>query len=82
LHGRVRSHVRDEGSEGTRLDRQKNRATSDTIYFLNEAGGVRHLANKVELYSKIDAFLAQNLGVLPLLLEHRDASGKAAFLPA
>jgi dienelactone hydrolase len=44
---------------------KKNRATSDTIYFLNEAGGVRHLANKVELYSKIDAFLAQNLGRAP-----------------
>jgi dienelactone hydrolase len=41
---------------------KRNRATSDTIYFLNESGGVRHLANKVELYSKIDAFLAQNLG--------------------
>jgi len=41
---------------------KRKQGTSDTIYFLNESGGVRHLANKVELYSKIDAFLAQNLG--------------------
>jgi dipeptidyl aminopeptidase/acylaminoacyl peptidase len=41
---------------------KRNRPTSDTIYFLNESGGVRHLANKVELYSRIDTFLSQNLG--------------------
>jgi len=41
---------------------RRNHATSDTISFLNEAGGVRHLRNKVELYSRIESFLAQNLG--------------------
>ena len=41
---------------------KRNHPTSDTIYFLNEAGGVRHLSNKVELYTRIENFLAQNLG--------------------
>jgi dipeptidyl aminopeptidase/acylaminoacyl peptidase len=35
---------------------------AETISFLNEGGGVRHIENKVELYSKIESFLAQNMG--------------------
>jgi dienelactone hydrolase len=34
----------------------------DTISFLNEGGGVRHIQNKVELYSRIESFLAENMG--------------------
>lgn len=35
---------------------------AETISFVNEAGGVRHIENKVELYSKIESFLAENMG--------------------
>jgi dienelactone hydrolase len=41
---------------------RKSHSSSDTIYFLNERGGVRHLRNKVELYSRIVSFLAENFG--------------------
>jgi hypothetical protein len=41
---------------------KRNHPASDTIYFLNESAGVRHLSNKVELYSRIERFLADNLG--------------------
>jgi dienelactone hydrolase len=35
---------------------------AETISFLNEGGGVHHIENKVELYSRIEAFLAENMG--------------------
>jgi dipeptidyl aminopeptidase/acylaminoacyl peptidase len=35
---------------------------ADTMSFLNESAGVRHIENKVELYSRIEAFLAENMG--------------------
>ena len=40
----------------------KNHIPVETVSFQNEAAGVRHLGNKVELYSRIEAFLAKNLG--------------------
>jgi len=33
----------------------------ETLSFLDEADGVRHLAHRVELYEHIEAFLAKNL---------------------
>jgi dipeptidyl aminopeptidase/acylaminoacyl peptidase len=39
----------------------RNHIPVETISFQNEADGVRHLRNKVELYSRIEAFLAKNL---------------------
>jgi dipeptidyl aminopeptidase/acylaminoacyl peptidase len=41
---------------------KKNNVPAETISFVNEAGGVWHLSNQVELYSKIESFLAENLG--------------------
>lgn len=35
---------------------------ADTMYFIDEGGGVRHLGHQVEMYSRIEAFLAENLG--------------------
>jgi hypothetical protein len=32
------------------------------MYFVDEGNGVRHLRRKVELYSRIETFLAENLG--------------------
>jgi dipeptidyl aminopeptidase/acylaminoacyl peptidase len=40
---------------------KKNHVPAEAISFLNEGGGVWHLGNQVELYTKIEAFLAQNL---------------------
>jgi dienelactone hydrolase len=41
---------------------RKNRLPAETMSFVNEGYGVRHLGHKVELYSRIEAFLAENLG--------------------
>ena len=41
---------------------KKNHLPAETMYFLNESDGVSHLGNKVELYSRIETFLAENLG--------------------
>lgn len=41
---------------------RSNHIPADTMYFLDEADGVRHLRRKVEMYSRIEAFLAENLG--------------------
>jgi pimeloyl-ACP methyl ester carboxylesterase len=41
---------------------EKNHIPVESISFLNEADGVNHLGHKVELYSRIEAFLAKNLG--------------------
>ena len=41
---------------------RKNHLPADTMSFLNEVNGVRHLGHQVELYSRIEAFLAENLG--------------------
>ena len=38
-----------------------NHVAVETISFVNEAGGVRHLANKVELNARIEGFLARHL---------------------
>ena len=38
-----------------------NRQPVQSEFYLNEAGGLRHLRNKVDLYSKIEDFLAKNL---------------------
>ncbi|MFA5264187.1 MAG: alpha/beta fold hydrolase [Opitutaceae bacterium] len=35
---------------------------AESISFIDEANGVRYLENKVELYGRIEAFLAKNLG--------------------
>jgi dipeptidyl aminopeptidase/acylaminoacyl peptidase len=39
----------------------RNHIPVETVSFQNEADGVRHLRNEVELYSRIEAFLAKNL---------------------
>jgi dienelactone hydrolase len=41
---------------------RRNHRPADTMYFLNEGSGVRHLGHQVELYSRLEAFLAENLG--------------------
>jgi len=41
---------------------RKNHVPADTMYFLNEGSGVRHLAHLVEVYSRIETLLAENLG--------------------
>ncbi len=41
---------------------KQNNVPADTKTFVNEAGGVRHLAHKVELYSRIETFLGEHLG--------------------
>ena len=40
---------------------ERNGMHVETMSFLNEAEGVRHLAHKVELYEHIEAFLSKNL---------------------
>ncbi len=40
---------------------QRNNVPLETISFLNEASGVRHLDHKIELYQHIEAFLSKNL---------------------
>jgi pimeloyl-ACP methyl ester carboxylesterase len=40
---------------------ERNHLPAETVTFTNESGGVRHIGNKVELYSRIEAFLAKNL---------------------
>ena len=40
---------------------QKNSMPVETLSFLDEAYGVRHLAHKIELYEHIEAFLSKNL---------------------
>ena len=40
----------------------RNRVPVETVSYLNEAMGARHLANIVDLNSHIEAFLAKNLG--------------------
>jgi dienelactone hydrolase len=40
---------------------ERNHVPVEMVSFLNEAHGVRHLRAKVELYSRIEAFLAKNL---------------------
>jgi dipeptidyl aminopeptidase/acylaminoacyl peptidase len=39
----------------------RNNIPVETVSFQNEADGVRHLRNKIELYTRIEAFLAKNL---------------------
>ncbi len=39
----------------------RNNIPVETVSFQNEANGVRHLRNKVELYTRIEVFLAKNL---------------------
>jgi dipeptidyl aminopeptidase/acylaminoacyl peptidase len=41
---------------------ERNHAMVETETYLNEANGVRHIRNKVDLFSRIEAFLAKNLG--------------------
>ena len=45
---------------------EKNHIPVESVSFLNEADGVHHLKNKVELYSRIEAFLARNLNPAPV----------------
>jgi hypothetical protein len=40
---------------------RRNNANVETIPFVNEATGVRHLAHRIELYQHIEAFLSKNL---------------------
>jgi pimeloyl-ACP methyl ester carboxylesterase len=40
---------------------QRNNVPVETISFLDEADGVRHLAHRIELYEHIEAFLSKNL---------------------
>ncbi len=40
---------------------RRNNPATENISFLNEAWGVHYLDNKVELYQKIESFLAKNL---------------------
>ncbi len=40
---------------------ERNHIPVESMSFLNEASGVRHLRNKVDLYSHIEAFLAKNM---------------------
>jgi dipeptidyl aminopeptidase/acylaminoacyl peptidase len=40
---------------------ERNHVPVEMVSFLNEAHGVRHLRAKVELYSRIEAFLSKNL---------------------
>ena len=40
---------------------EKNGNTVETLSFIDEANGVRHLAHRVELYQHLEAFLAKNL---------------------
>ncbi len=39
----------------------RNHVPVETVTYTNEAGGVRHLNNKVDLYTKIEEFLAKNM---------------------
>ncbi|MDD2765714.1 MAG: prolyl oligopeptidase family serine peptidase [Opitutaceae bacterium] len=54
------SYVISESKELAAIVR-RNHVPAETISFLNEAGGIHHLDHKVELYSRIEAFLAENL---------------------
>ncbi len=54
------AQVRDAKDLASTVDH--GHGSSDTISYLNEAHGVRHLVNKVDLYSRIESFLAKNLG--------------------
>jgi dipeptidyl aminopeptidase/acylaminoacyl peptidase len=40
---------------------ERNHIATESVSFLNEAEGVRHIGHKVELYTRIEAFLAKNL---------------------
>jgi len=40
---------------------QRNNVPVETLSFLDEADGVRHLAHRIELYEHIEAFLSKNL---------------------
>ena len=40
---------------------ERNHVPVESVSYLNEAVGVRHLRNQVDLYSHIEAFLANNL---------------------
>jgi dienelactone hydrolase len=43
---------------------ERNHVPVESISFINESEGVYHLRHKVELYSRIEAFLAKHLGPL------------------
>ncbi len=40
---------------------ERNHVQTETMSFLDEGNGVRHLAHKLDLYSHIEAFLSKNL---------------------
>jgi dipeptidyl aminopeptidase/acylaminoacyl peptidase len=50
------------GSKSMASAVENNHFPAESVSFINEAFGVRHIAHKVELYSRIEAFLAKNLG--------------------
>jgi len=41
---------------------ERNHVPVETMSFVNEADGVHHLGHKLELYTRIEAFLARNIG--------------------
>jgi dipeptidyl aminopeptidase/acylaminoacyl peptidase len=45
---------------------KKNHIPVESVSFVNEANGVHHLRNKVDLFSRIEAFLARNLSPAPI----------------
>ncbi|HVU23111.1 MAG TPA: alpha/beta fold hydrolase [Opitutus sp.] len=44
---------------------QHSSVPAEFVSFPNEAGGMHHLDHKIELYSRIETFLAQHLGAAP-----------------
>jgi dienelactone hydrolase len=49
------------GSKDVASIADHNHLPTETVSFLNEGGGIRHIEHRVELFSRIEAFLAKNL---------------------